>query len=412
LSQTFFYVDEITVQPQTPTSQDQVVVALSGGLASTGAYIVSASAAIVGTVVTLSIVAADPGGATVIVPHTEFVPLGTLASGNYSIVIEGQFVGDFAPAPQHLFMVIGSGSSCDGLELVSIQWHALTDTAIMVHVLNTNVIGELFDYPNFILYDANGDTLAMESVFYFGIGAESWHRMDVQNGSSIGSSSFSGTLELWTGFTTTLACSWALDFDLCPPPPCTTLIPNIQNLGGALTFGTFDWGIVSDSILVASGSFTLDAVQQTDADTLCLPPGSYSMLISGNGGVVGGQPYHGITVPGGIGTDVVPSNVQQPIPIDFVFYSPCIDPTLSTGEPEQLPGVHLSPRSGGFVLYRQASLLGRIMIYDAQGRLLHQRTSASDREDIDTTGWPSGIHFVEVFSPDGRHTVLRTMILE
>ncbi|HQW86698.1 MAG TPA: hypothetical protein PLH93_05905, partial [Flavobacteriales bacterium] len=108
-AQTFFYVDHITVAPATPAPQDNITIALSGGLASTGAYVVSASATVTGNTVSLNVVAADPGGFTVIVPHTEQIPVGPLPAGTYSIVINGTFVGDFAPQPEHVFVVAGGG---------------------------------------------------------------------------------------------------------------------------------------------------------------------------------------------------------------------------------------------------------------------------------------------------------------
>ena len=56
-AQTYFYIDEIAVQPAQPTTGDLIQLQLIGGLAGTGVYIVSADAEVVGPNVTVNIVA-------------------------------------------------------------------------------------------------------------------------------------------------------------------------------------------------------------------------------------------------------------------------------------------------------------------------------------------------------------------
>jgi hypothetical protein len=372
--------------------------------------VVSASATVVGSVVTISIAAADDGGATVIVPHTEVVPIGQLDAGDYTIVIDGQNVGDFAPGPQHQFTVSGGGSPCDSLELVSVRWHPFSDTALVVHVINGNTIGELFDYPNFILFDASGDTLAKESVNFFGIGGESYHTMRIMDGVTFPVNTFSATLELWTGFTTSLACTWELEVDLCPPAPCTTLIPNIQNLGGAITTGTFNWGILSNSVVVVSGSFVLDAENQYDADTICLPPGVYTMLAGSDGGPLSGQPYYSAVVPGGFSTASTPVGDLVPEPLAFRFYEPCFDPTQSVGSANEIADLTLLSGAGEFTLVHAQGVLGEIRVFDSTGRMVHRSSSTADRTVIGTQGWPNGIYSVVVAAPKGIELSIRTYV--
>jgi hypothetical protein len=411
-AQTYFYVDQIAVQPTPTTDQDQVSIALTGGLSSTGAYVVSASAAVVGNTLTITVAAADDGGLTVIVPHTEVIPVGQLDAGDYTIVINGQNVGDFAPAPQHQFTVSGNGSPCDSLELVSVRWHAFADTAIVVHVLNTNTVSELFDYPNFILFDTNGDTLAKETVFYFGIGQESYHTLRIMDGVSFPLNTFGATLELWTGFTSTLACTWELDVDLCPPAPCSTLIPNIQNLGGAITTGTFNWGILSNGVVVESGSFVLDAENQYDADTICLPPGVYSMLAGSDGGPLSGQPYYSATVPGGFSTASAPVGDLVPEPLAFRFYEPCFDPVQSVRQTNTSSSLKLLTGYREFTLENSQEALGTVRIFDGTGRLVHQANTAAHRIVIGTQGWSTGIYSVSVSTPRGKRLWIKALIAD
>ena len=409
-AQTYFYIDAIAVQPSPTSDQDNVSVALTGGLSSTGAYVVSASATVIGSVVTISIAAADDGGLTVIVPHTEVVPIGQMDAGVYTIVIDGQNVGDFAPGPQHQFTVSGGGSPCDSLELVSVRWHPFTDTALVVHVINSNTMNELFDYPNFILYDASGDTLAKETVNFFGIGGESYHTMRIMDGVEIPVNTFSATLELWTGFTTSLACTWELEMDLCPPAPCTTLIPNIQNLGGAITTGTFNWGILSNAVVVVSGSFVLDAENQYDADTICLPPGVYTMLAGSDGGPLSGQPYYSAVVHGGFSTASTPVGDLVPEPLAFRFYEPCFDPTQSVGSANEIADLTLLSGAGEFTLVHAQGMLGEIRVFDSTGRMVHRSSSTTDRTVIGTQGWPTGIYSVVVATPNGALRSIKTLV--
>jgi hypothetical protein len=409
-AQTYFYIDEIAVQPSPTSAQDNVSIALTGGLSSTGAYVVSASATVVGSVVTISIAAADDGGLTVIVPHTEVVPIGQLDAGDYTIVIDGQNVGDFAPGPQHQFTVSGGGSPCDSLELVSVRWHPFSDTALVVHVINGNTISELFDYPNFILFDASGDTLAKETVNFFGIGGESYHTMRIMDGVEIPVNTFSATLELWTGFTTSLACTWELEVDLCPLAPCTTLIPNIQNLGGAITTGTFNWGILSNAVVVVSGSFVLDAENQYDADTICLPPGVYTMLAGSDGGPLSGQPYYSAVVPGGFSTASAPVGDLVPEPLAFRFFEPCFDPTQSVGSANESADLTLLSGAGEFTLVHSQGVLGDIRVFDSMGRMAHRSYSTADRTVIGTQGWPTGIYSVIVATPNGALRSIKTLV--
>lgn len=322
IAQTYFYVDQILVQPSDPSEEDVISIDLVGGLSSTGAYVVGASASVEANTVTISISAADNGGLTVIVPHTETVPVGMLEGGSYTIVIDGQSVGDFAPVPQHMFTVSGIGSPCDALTIPSIQWHAFDDTTIMVHV--TNDSGEIFSYPNFILFNGSGDTLALETVDLFGIGTESWHSLPVMNGVVIPTGPFSGSLELWTGFTDSLACSWDVDVDLCPPTACSPLILDLVNLGDGIAIGTYSWTIYDEDLIeMLNGNLELTGEIQWNADTVCLEPGIYSLSVIPDQEPTGGQVYHGLSTPGNISGPSAQVVWGLPALIEFPFYIHC-----------------------------------------------------------------------------------------
>ena len=93
-AQTYFYINEIAVNPQPATEADNISIDLIGGLSSTGASVLSASADVVGSIVTISITAIDVGGLAVIVPHTETLQLNQLPAGTYTIAINGVNVAE------------------------------------------------------------------------------------------------------------------------------------------------------------------------------------------------------------------------------------------------------------------------------------------------------------------------------
>jgi hypothetical protein len=234
--------------------------------------------------------------------------------------------------------------------------------------------------------------------------------MRIMDGVEIPVNTFSATLELWTGFTTSLACTWELNVDLCQPAPCTTLIPNIQNLGGAITTGTFNWGILSNSVVVVSGSFVLDAENQYDADTICLPPGVYTMLAGSDGGPLSGQPYYSAVVPGGFSTASAPVGDLVPEPLAFRFYEPCFNPTQSVRTPNRGSDLALLTGAGEFTLVHSQGALGDIRVFDGTGRVVHRSYSTADRTVIGTQGWPTGIYSVIVATPNGALRSIKTLV--
>jgi hypothetical protein len=403
-AQTHFYVDVITVQPNAPTAQDPVSISLHGGLSSTGAYISAASAEVNGNTVTINIVALDPGGATVIVPHTETVNVGVLPAGAYEIVINGTSVADLAQTPDHFFTVTAGDDPCVDVDIDFVQWAPFSDTALIVHVYNLST--ELFDYPGFVLLDANGDTLAMETVNFFGIGLDSYHTLRIHPDATIPVGSSMLSLHLWTGFYSEQACTWDLLLDLCPPAPCQTLYPIMQNYGGGFTLGDFGWTVQNvDFETVASGTFTLTAMEQADTDTLCLPPGHYFMECTPQQGSTGGQPYFGVMTSIWIDGPQTPVVWSLPVPLAFDFLPGCLESTNDVNEASLVSNVVVGSTVNGIVLSSPDGMpLGQIEIMDVRGRVLHRSSTTSNTELIDLHGIGSCVLIVRV---DG--TALRTV---
>ncbi|MBK8532819.1 MAG: hypothetical protein IPL64_13165 [Flavobacteriales bacterium] len=392
-AQTYFYIDAIAIQPSDPTTIDQMTIELSGGLSGTGAYIASASASVQGGIVSLTISAADDGGATVIVPHTESILLGFLPEGEYMIEIDGNSILDLAPNGQHFFEVT-AGDPCDALDIDFVQWAPFSDTALIVRLYNIGP--ELVGYPGFVLMDASGDTLAVELVNSFSIDGESYHELTVHPGAVIPEGPFMGELHLWTWFFGELTCTWDLEMDLCPPAPCDTLYPTLQNFGNALTLGDFSWSILNEEFeVVGSGTFTLIDTVQFDFDTLCLAPGSYSMHCSYEQDPTGGQPYFGVASSAWSDGPRSPLLWDSTLPLEFDFLPGCVDGTNGVQDPTKEEGTRIRRVLNGIELGTlDGSAIGAVQVFSADGKLLRTTIAASNTFRIDLQHIPDGVMIV------------------
>lgn len=318
-------------------------------------------------------VAGDNGGLTVLVPHTETIVLGQLPPGTYTIAFTMDSFGilDLAPAAQHSFTVSGGGSPCDQLDILSINWAAFSDTALVVNVLNNSAT--LFDYPNFIFLGTSGDTLAKETVNFFGLWGESWHVMRIQDGVEFSEPLVSGTLELWTDFTTNLACSWLLeDAPLCPPPPCAPITLNLGNYGGMLVTGDFAWTLTdASSAPIATGTFTLDLDNQFAEVGQCLSPGQNGLSIMPMGPTLpGGSLVYGVSGLGGITGPSQAVNWRQPVIMPFSVYEPCIEGGTRIPEADDLQWKVILQDESLVVRNALGQPIGAVEVLDVLGRVV------------------------------------------
>ncbi|MCB9169856.1 MAG: T9SS type A sorting domain-containing protein [Flavobacteriales bacterium] len=393
-AQTYYYINGIDVDPVSPTAQDVIAITLHGDLSSTGAYIVSAAAQVFGGVLQIDITAADPGGLAVLVPHDEVIAVGMLPAGGYQVSINGTNVSDNAANGDHLLNVDGgSWPACDSLWILSIQYAAFHMDQLVATVQNNS--SELFDYPSFILFDANHDTIAVETVNFFGIGGTQDHVLVI--GSGIGSGAITGTLELWTGFTQFHACTFPVNTDLCPPPPCSMVYVNITNTGGALVNATFDWTMLANGQPVGNGEIVMDTLAQMGTDSLCLPPGYYQLQVSSTPTAPGGQIQFGVTDRPFFGGDVLGASYVQnggPNTLDVPFYSACNNVNAIAG-PEAMDPLLVRTTSDAIEIERRdGSAIRDLQLTDVTGRTMHRLTGNGPRMTIITSDLPAGIYLL------------------
>lgn len=179
---------------------------------------------------------------------------------------------------------------CAGITITSVRYHPFTDTAIVVNLVNNGP--GLFNYPGFVLINDNGDTLAVETVNFFGLGQESMHILPVNPGIADPLDIFSGDLELHTNFYDTLACTWPINESLCVSGSCSNMVIGLQNWGGALVVGDFAWSVTDTSgNSLDSGTMTMVDTVQHWTHTICAPPGMYIYNMEALTAPSGGGPH-------------------------------------------------------------------------------------------------------------------------
>lgn len=397
-AQTCFYLDQINVAPASPTTADAITITVSGDLSSTAAFIGGTSFGINGNTVQLTVNAAAQGiGLDVLVPHSESIPIGDLAAGIYTILINGTAIVDMAPSPQHQFVVSGGTvTDCDSLELISARWSVFSSEQIMLTVANGS--SDLFDYPGFVLLDSEGDTLAKETVYYFGISqGPQQHSLEIMPGVVIDGNTANGELYLWSGFYTEQECEWPVSWDLCPEQECTTVMPYLWNLGDALITVAVPYTLENeDGLELAAGTFVLDIDNQNAyGQEVCLPPGNYTLHLD-QVGFVGGQLYYGMTTSMVNNEQVQEPYVQGTAVNDkgFVVFEPCID--ASNGMPAHVngPGLDLTMDGDRWIIgASDKSRIGMFQLLDPQGRILRTGTFNGDRGELDLSGLGHGAYY-------------------
>ena len=400
--QTYYYINTISVDPPAPTTADAVSITLHGDLSNTAAIVVGVDHAVNGNTVSLTVNAAQPGiGLDVLTPHDETFALGQLNAGTYHIAIAGAAIADLAPAPQHTFVVSGTGI-CDSVSIYSISWQPFTDTSLEVYASYPLDQG-CIDYPGFILLNGT-DTVAQETVNFFCLPEDASHALSLGS-AAVPEGSFNGELQLWSNFYSEQVCTFALSMDLCPPGPCSSALVYLNNFGNALVDATLDW-TVSDqnSETVASGQFHLHDEQQSEYDTICLPPGQYTLTAISAQPLNGGQLVLGLTSGHmyALGVSVPIAQGAGGATLPFTFYGPCIGANGIASHQERT-GL-LCATEGDLLLVRSADErpIGPFSVMDVRGSVLFTGNGTANTARIACGNWAPGVYILRSAMRGGR----------
>lgn len=304
----------------------------------------------------------------------------------------------FAFAPLMAVNALCAQSVCDSLQIIAINHAPFTDTAMQVTVLNQST--ELFGYPRFSLVNEQGDTLAQESVNFFGIGwSEQDHRLDRLPGTAPPDNPFTGTLVLdyFTGNGGQQCTFSMLDVPLCPPS-CETMQVFLYAQFGTLVTSSFPW-TMSDSlgVTVAQGTLSIhaDSLQQ-DLDTFCLTTGSYVLHITqpNPSGVefVFGVTQQSFLVNGPSGLLQVGGSAD----LAFDYYPACIDPDMSVEEESANPPVISYNGQLLTISDPQQRPLGEVYLLDITGRCVRRSSTQAFTTTLDLSDVARGILVIQL----------------
>ena len=291
---------------------------------------------------------------------------------------------------------------CDGLEIQSLSYTAFNDTSIIIHITNSGSEG--FSYPGFILINNVGDTFAMESVNFFGIGLESIHTLQIRPGVLDPSDVFNGSLELHTNFYDSLWCSWPIIQSFCPPEKCANMIVGMQNWGGALVTGDFEYSLNDlNGVQLETGIYTMIDTIQYWQDTLCVNPGNYSYTVNALDIPSGGGPVITIAQSGGFLSPMITENFDwyNGTSIDVPFYLQC-ETTEPNSIPNQVDSEHFRLLSSENQIIAASDFkMASIGIYNMTGQLVKE-VAISNSATLISNNLRTGVYVARVRFSSGK----------
>jgi len=294
--------------------------------------------------------------------------------------------------------LLSAQEMCDSIEVVSLTYAPFTDTAM--HLVLRHNGTEFLSYPRCWLVDQNADTVARESLTLFGLSGPtlSSHYMQLDNGTALPTSPFSGTvLFFYTGIEGDEYCAFPVNMPLCPSE-CVPMQVYVQPQSGSATTSTFPWSI-SDSTgaVVGSGTLAIDINdQQQDMDTLCLNPGPYTLHVE--------QPVaSGVEFQVGVVQQAFLSSTPMgllaagaSLDLPFDYYPPCFDRHTSIGEMDVVPALITVHDRLLTITHPKQKPLGEVALFDATGRCVARTIASSSTFTMDLTSLAAGVHLVRV----------------
>ncbi len=185
------------------------------------------------------------------------------------------------------YLNLQSQNSCDSLSY-SIEYSAFNDSLLSISFENNS--SNFFSGPSIFLIANNQDTIARDASPSFGIGQDFTTALELYP-NWYGKKEFAATLEIWTAINDSLECSYLDSVALCQIDSCVSLYPGVASFGTTFSDGNVQWNVFKSGANQGSGQLTLiDPSQQSDRDTICLPPNKYRFEYAA-AGPLGGQIY-------------------------------------------------------------------------------------------------------------------------
>lgn len=296
---------------------------------------------------------------------------------------------------------------CDSVEVNSVHWSPFDPTYVDVEV--NNFSGHCLDYPAWILFNDQGDTLAKETTNSFCVMQR--HQMLRLPNAVIPDGAFTGRLELWTGFFTELICTYEDTFNLCPTTFCTNLWVTMYNWGQPIV-GTFNWTVLDSSGTgVAAGQLELGAFQSNDTATVCLAPGNYVLDLVAIGQTNAFTDF-GMSVVGGWLPEMVSTFVPgQQNQLPFSVYEHCVEVANAIAEPGATESLLIVQTGDQLILSRpDGGRIGNMVLTDVTGRIVLRSTGAGNSISIATDRLSTGVAVIRMLADDGAASVVKVLI--
>lgn len=292
---------------------------------------------------------------------------------------------------------------CDSLEIISIGFNPFNLNEIVVYVYNHNQI-EIFSYPGFKLVNNQGDTVASETVNYFGISQTSAHKLIVNTGFAgfQAGEVFNGMLLLYISFYDSLVCSFPVSSVLLPETGCTDFIIFSNDYLGSIG-QPVNWSVTDESgSIIFSGvhDFSNGGVYFTDS--VCLENGCYNLNITAANPLEGilnmGINYHSFY----IRTEMQANTGVSSATLDFTVFSCDSTTAINLREEENAICVFPNPAINVlFVDWKVNQKFTALEISDLFGKPVNRKKILSDSlETLDVSAFPAGVYTIHLFSQD------------
>ena len=104
-----------------------------------------------------------------------------------------------------MIMLADTSKSCDSIYLDSMVYHPNIDE-LDLYYFNRNVPSVFFNYPSFLMFDSNGDTVGVSKTFLFAMGSGWGHaKFEILKPLNL---PFSGYIEFFSDFQKKLECTF------------------------------------------------------------------------------------------------------------------------------------------------------------------------------------------------------------
>ncbi len=296
------------------------------------------------------------------------------------------------------FLALAGTSSaqedCNNLWPASFGYAPFDSDLMEVRIQNNGPIG--WSYPSLVFYNTSGDSVAWRPAEFFGIGNDQVFTLDITHPEAINDGGVYPTVELWTGFNDSLRCTWVTSGMFCYPSICATVHPYVLSSDPAAAGTTFIWSINNDNgENIALGEMTMPLGGVEVMDTVCLPPGNYSLTMS-NSSISGtGVTYQMRGQPGS--TSSSPSiQVNTFGSSEFTVLEACIDGTNAVAE---IPSEELRSNIVNGILHLQLPIgetSSTVELFDASGRVLLRNTDTKTQRELDLSGLAPGVLILSV----------------